>query len=476
MGALLVVLLILALLILPSILLPDDLVAPGSAAFWFQAANEQSVPLARYLLSESPINTEGIALLVNYSDTARFGRYDLFHVGTIHLYVGTTTNIEMFIIGADGSLLGRTYYPEFPSTGEPFDASSIPGLEQPLQAALAGERDPDHLVTMRESEKELIVTAPVYGFDESSDRLLGVVVYTAETIPTKDDMAENTLSLAARAVLLFVIGAGVMGALFGSWTAKRMVDRLKALAQATHAWSRGDFSEFIDDSTGDEISQLAHRLNTMAEQLRDLLKRRQAMAISEERNRLARDLHDSAKQQALAASFQLGTAITLFERNPQAAREHLIEADTLVDTVRKELTDLILELRPPAMDGRDFTEIMNEYAIEWAHQNSIEIDVNVPGHPELALEVTQTLFRIMQEALANIARHSAASHVNVSLNCGESVKLTITDDGCGFETYNQHDGMGLQSMRERTASLKGECIIESSPGEGTRVYVTIPIS
>ena len=128
------------------------------------------------------------------------------------------------------------------------------------------------------------------------------------------------------------------------------------------------------------------------------------------------------------------------------------------------------------MDGRDFTEIMNEYAIEWAHQNSIEIDVNVHGHPELALEVTQTLYRIMQEALANIARHSSASNVNVSLNCGESVKLTITDDGCGFETYNQHDGMGLQSMRERTAALKGECIIESSPGEGTRVYVTIPIS
>ena len=96
--------------------------------------------------------------------------------------------------------------------------------------------------------------------------------------------------------------------LFGSLTAKRMVDRLKHLEQAANAWSRGDFSVFIDDPTGDEISQLAHHLNNMAEQLQDLLKRRQAMAISEERNRLARDLHDSAKQQALAASFQLGTA------------------------------------------------------------------------------------------------------------------------------------------------------------------------
>jgi signal transduction histidine kinase len=474
-GALLVVLLILASLILPSILLPNELLTPGSAEFWFQAANVQSVPLARYLLSESPINTEGIAILVNYSDTARFGRFDLFHVGNVHLYIGTTTNIEMLIIGADGSLLGRTHFPAFPSTGEPFDVNSIPGLAQPLQAALAGERDPHRLVVMRESEKELIVTAPVFGFGESSDQLLGVVVYTAETIPTRDDMAGHTLSLAARAVILFILGAGIMGAFFGSLTAKRMANRLNSVAQAASAWSQGDFSEFIDDPTGDEISQLAERLNNMAEQLQNLLKRRQAMAISEERNRLARDLHDSAKQQALAASFQLGTAITLFESDPETAKKHLTEADTLVDSVRKELTDLILELRPPAMNERDFTEIMNEYAIEWAHQNGIAIDVNFTGYRELPLEITQTLYRIMQEALANIARHSSASSVEVSLDFNpDTVTLIISDDGCGFDPDQPQNGMGLHSMRERAESLNGDFIIKSVQGQGTRILVTFP--
>ena len=213
----------------------------------------------------------------------------------------------------------------------------------------------------------------------------------------------------------------------------------------------------------------------MAEQLQNLLKRRQAMAISEERNRLARDLHDSAKQQALAASFQLGTAITLFYRDPETARKHLTEADTLVDSVRKELTDLILELRPPTMNERDFTEIMNEYAIEWAHQNNIAIDVNVHGYRELPLEITQTLYRIMQEALANVARHSSATNADMSLDFEtNAVTLIITDDGCGFETDQPHDGMGLHSMRERTESLNGVFTIKSLPDQGTSVVVNLP--
>jgi NarL family two-component system sensor histidine kinase LiaS len=476
-GALLVVLIILVLLVLPSILLPNNLLAPDSAPFWYHAANEQSVPLARYLLSESPINTEGLAMFANRSNTARFGRFDLFSVGDIHLYLGTTTNVEMLIINPEGALLGRTHYPAFPVEGELFDANSIPGLEPLLHAALAGESDPHRLVSIRESGKELIVTTPVFGFNEFSDQLLGVLVYIAESIPTQDDMAAHTIPLAGRAVIIFLIGAGILGALFGSLTAKRMADRLRNLAQATNAWSQGDFTGFIADPTGDEISQLAQDLNSMAEQLLNLLKRRQAMAISEERNRLARDLHDSAKQQALAASFQLGTAITLFDRDPETARKHLNEADTLVDVVRKELTDLILELRPPAMNGRDFVEIMNEYAIEWAHQNGIDVDVNVSGYHELTLEITQTLYRILQEALANIARHSSADSTDVKLIFSkDTVTLSITDNGCGFNTDEKFDGMGLHSMRERTESVNGNFIIESAPGQGTSVYVTISIN
>ncbi len=159
---------------------------------------------------------------------------------------------------------------------------------------------------------------------------------------------------------------------------------------------------------GDEISQLAVRLNNMAEQLQQFLKRSREMAVSEERNRLARDLHDSAKQEALAASFHLGTALTLFERDPVGAKNHLAEADNLVDSVRGELTDLIHELRPPSMNGtvlmKRLMNILSSGLIKLESRASLHVE----GFVDLSLEIKQAIYRIMQEALANVARHSSA--------------------------------------------------------------------
>jgi GAF domain-containing protein/anti-sigma regulatory factor (Ser/Thr protein kinase) len=232
----------------------------------------------------------------------------------------------------------------------------------------------------------------------------------------------------------------------------------------------------FDESDLVVLQSLANQAAAAIENAR-LYEQAQQAAALEERNRLARELHDSAKQQALAASFQLGTAITLFDRDPQAARQHLTEADNLVDSVRRELTDLIHELRPPTISEGDFAETLNEYAVEWAHQSGVDVDVKVQGRDELALEVEQTLYRIMQEALANVARHSSAGRVDVALSYDtDAVTLTITDDGCGFDTSKQYDGMGLRSMGERTASLNGDFAVESSPGQGTRVSVTFRIS
>jgi NarL family two-component system sensor histidine kinase LiaS len=284
------------------------------------------------------------------------------------------------------------------------------------------------------------------------------------------------LALLGRSVLILLLGAGLVGAIFGAITASGMVSRLDRVSQVTDAWSRGDFSEFIQDSAGDEISQLAERLNHMAEQLQQFLKRSQEMAVSEERNRLARDLHDSAKQEALAASFHLGTALTLFEGDPESAKNHLVEADHLVDSVRGELTDLIHELRPQSMNGKSFDETVNEYIIEWAHQTGIEANFKVDGFIDLPLETKQAIFRIMQEALANVTRHSSAGKVDVMMGFRDNdIEFCIKDDGVGFDVGQQHDGMGLDSMRERVESLRGDFSIRSEIGRGTEVYVIIPV-
>jgi len=463
--------LLLAVLALSTIFLPYDLAPSG---MWVQAANEQAVPLARILLSASPPNTAGIADLVNYSDAAKLEGLDLFRLGNVTLYIRATARLQMLVFDAHGALLGRTGHVAFPDGGQPFDVGTIPALQSPLQAALSGVGDPDYLVTVGDSGSQWAVAVPVFGSGDS--QLLGAVAYVVESMPTEEEISMHTLQLVGRSLLLFLLGAAFLGTIFGFLTARGMAHRFQRLSAATDAWSEGDFSEYIDDPTGDEISQLAERFNSMAAQLHRLLARRREMAISEERNRLARDLHDSAKQQALAASFQLGTAITLFDRDPQGARRHLLEADSLVDSVRKELTDLIHELRPPAMSERSFAETVNEYAIEWAHQNEIAVDVNLWGQGQLSLEVEQTLFRIMQEALANVARHSGARTAMLTLSTRpDSVTLTIVDDGCGFDTGDPpSQGMGLQSMRERAGSLNGELTVASGPGRGTSVSVTLP--
>ena len=312
--------------------------------------------------------------------------------------------------------------------------------------------------------------------DEDNQEVLGAVIVYVEHLPTANDIPETLMLLLGRSVLILLLAAGVVGTIFGAITARGMVSRLGRVSQVTDAWSQGDFSEFIEDPVGDEISTVAVRLNHMAEQLQQFLKRSQAIAVSEERNRLARDLHDSAKQEALAASFHLGTALTLFERDPESAKSHLVEPDNLVDSVRVELTDLIHELRPPSMNGSRFDETLNEYIIEWAHQTGIKATLNVDGSIDLPLDIKLAIYRIMQEALANVTRHSSASTVDATLSFDDNlVEFCLSDDGVGFDTQQQYAGMGLDSMRERVESLNGDFSVHSEPGQGTKVCVTVPI-
>jgi signal transduction histidine kinase len=479
-SSLLVVVLAFGLFLLSIILLPRGYLTPE---VWAQVIRRQAEPLWSYLLAQPDVDTDLVALTLTMGDSTlpprqfQASHLEPFRIGQMLFQVRTIGTGDVLLVDADGTLLGKTALEHFPTAqvGQPIDPDILPGLAEPLKAALAGEEDPNRLFVTIEPDQEFFFIVPVRD-EQDAQRVLGAGIVYIENLPTDSDVPAELVTLVSRSLLVFLLAAGLVGALFGAVTANGMVKRLQRVSSASEAWSQGDFSGFIEDSVGDEISQVAQRLNRMAEQLQNLLAQRQAMAISEERNRLARDLHDSAKQQALAASFQLGTAITLFERDPQAAREHLTEADALVDAVRKELTDLIHELRPPAMDGQNLADVLKEYAIEWAHRNEIEVEVNVEEPGPLSLEVEQTLYRIAQEGLANVARHSAANHVDLRLSDEAGVvTMEIADDGCGFDLRAEHAGMGLVSMRERAEALNGEVAIESEPGRGTHISVALPV-
>jgi NarL family two-component system sensor histidine kinase LiaS len=441
---------------------------------WIQIITEGDAVLVRSLLAQKPINTELIRALLQEGELT-ITEMDLLQLGDFQIRLRTEARGGTLLLDHDGILLGTNNPDLVPQSavGQPLDREILPGLAKTLEAALKGVTDPDQLFVTLEPLERFYFAVPV--MDENEQEVFGVVIIYMEHLPTADDIPETLILLLGRSVLILLLAAGVVGTIFGALTARNMVARLKQVSRVTDAWSMGDFSEFIEDPVGDEISQLTVQLNHMAEQLKQFLKRSQEMAVSEERNRLARDLHDSAKQEALAASFHIGTALTLFDDDSKSAKIHLIEADNLVDSVRQELTDLIHELRPPSMNGTRFDETVNEYIIEWAHQSGIEADFKVNSYYEISLEIKQAIYRLMQEALANVTRHSSAENVEVYLDFRDDViEFRVNDNGAGFDALEQHDGMGLDSMRERVESLNGNFSIHSQIGKGTRICVTIP--
>jgi NarL family two-component system sensor histidine kinase LiaS len=473
-SAFLVVILILGGIVLPRIFVQTNIVNPEGLLRILQKNNG---PLMSHILSQSPVDTELINMLLQGSDD-QITSFDFVRIGAVQFTVRTMASFRFLVIGADGILLGKTEngFPADYGIGQPFDFEQVQGLEAPLNAALAGETDPSLLYTIFEPNERYVLAIPVFKMTSGGEsRVVGVIVVFIDNVPNQTDVPANILNIAARSLLIFLLGIGIMGTIFGAFFARGLSARFKRLSTAIDAWSEGDFSKFIEDTIGDEISQLAQRLNSMAKQLQSLLHRRQEMAISEERNRLARDLHDSAKQMALAASFQLGTALTLYDRDPQVAKKHLVEADALVDSVRNELTNLVHELRPKPVDGQDFSETLKEYVVDWSHRCEIELNMDIEENDELSLGTQEALFRIAQEALANIARHSSASRTDVSLEYETGVvKMIIKDDGHGFDKSVQHGGLGLYSMRERAEALGGCFTVESSPEQGTKIVVTLP--
>ncbi len=215
----------------------------------------------------------------------------------------------------------------------------------------------------------------------------------------------------------------------------------------------------------------------MAAQLEGLVQARQELATLETRNRFARDLHDSVKQQVFATSFQIAAARALIEKDTKAAEAYLTQAEELARQAQRELNVLIGELRPAALEGKGLSSALRDYVEDWSRRAEIPAEVHVRGEREVPLEVEQALFRVAQEALANVAKHSGAGNVEVGLiYASGSMTLRVADDGRGFDpAKNPGEGFGLQSMHERLEKLGGRVEVESAPGKGTRVTCVCPL-
>jgi NarL family two-component system sensor histidine kinase LiaS len=344
--------------------------------------------------------------------------------------------------------------------------------DQAVAAALSGEDDPRQISQLTPNQT-LTVAVPVVG---KTQQVLGIVILRTKYPPR--GILVGMISYVGGSLIFFTIAAGFVGTIFGFITARGLTHRLQHVTKVTDHWSQGDFSTFIQERSADEIGQMAQRLNRMAEQLQNLLQTRQELAAMNERNRLARDLHDSVKQQVFASTMQIGAARSMLNQDPDAAREHLAEAEQLSRQAQAELAALIRELRPFSLSEKGLNLALEDYVADWSRQSDIAVDISVANDLDLPTNIEQDLFRIAQEALSNITRHSEASSVAIQLHQeGDQVILIVSDNGKGFDVSAAlGQGLGLRSMAERLQTLGGNLVVESEPGRGTWITARCPIS
>jgi len=353
---------------------------------------------------------------------------------------------------------------EAPSTQPFVDLKAPDESRQVIDQALGGKP-----TVLGLSDGTIVAAAPILGEGENVLGGLYVRGFHGSLLPGWNLIVP--LTILASSLIGLTVASGLVGTLFGRLASRGLVRRLESLSSAAEAWGQGDFSVTVDDTSPDEVGQLARRMSQMAGQIQDLLQARQDLATLEERHRLARDLHDSVKQQAFATTMTLGTAKAWRERDPEAAWEMIDEAEDLSYEVQQELTNLIHELRPVELEGKGLAAALQEYGARWSRQTGIETSVTLHGEQPLPPEVERALFRLTQEALANVSKHAEAKHVVITLVCAESaITMKVEDDGRGFDPASAAGkGLGLRSMRERIEALDGELTVESAPGAGTRL-------
>lgn len=259
-----------------------------------------------------------------------------------------------------------------------------------------------------------------------------------------------------------LVFASVAAVFLSGWVTRR----LRRIAATAEAWRHGRFDLRIDDDARDEIGALARQLDAMPTALAELVEHRADRARRRERERIARDLHDTIKQQAFALSMQLG-ALDAALPAAQRALPSLAESRALAEQIQRELAELLGELDPPS-EG-DWRARVEARIADWSRRSSIDAIVELEAAAAIAPARHDVLTRAIDEALANVARHSGARVVRVRIERDRGqFTLCVSDDGHGGIV--EGGGRGLRHLRERAAELPdGRFDWHSDAQRGSRI-------
>ncbi len=330
----------------------------------------------------------------------------------------------------------------------------------------------------------------------SADSYNGVLVTDLSMQPVEELLAADLrtyLLWSSAAILATIVAVNAL-------MSRMVVTRLERLVEAIQQFSHGDLSNPVRTQSADEISELGESFNQMARQVldhtRELERLNQELrdkenvrgqllvkvitAQEEERKRIARDLHDQLGQALSALTMGMEAVEHALTPSQEGLRERLVHAKALATRSLEQTHELILDLRPIALDDLGLVAAVRQHAEQHLGPRGIEVLVSQQGATRrLKPELEIALFRIVQEGINNIARHANAQHVQLAFEFTEArVQVSVQDDGCGFDparVLNQAGhGFGLLGMQERAALVEGTCTIESQPGQGTRVVIAVP--
>jgi signal transduction histidine kinase len=296
--------------------------------------------------------------------------------------------------------------------------------------------------------------------------LTGVTITTGNNIISRWFPSDSKLFIIFSLLLHFTVSILIFG--------------LVALGYRAYVYSFfPNFQTIVGTSLGVGLSSAAislfWRYLTVIDERLKLEVQNRNLAVVEERNRIARELHDSVSQNLFGISLNLKTLKYLLNRDPEKAVSTIEQLQEMVAEIQSEMRLMIYELQPAALSEKGFFEALENLAGLFKARYNLEISCHFTGKEDQLDNKCQLMFyRILQESLNNVARHANARKVKVLLEakngCGQ---LTVKDDGKGFELaeLNEEKHLGVRGMRERVNEVGGEFWIESALGKGTTVVV-----
>lgn len=283
----------------------------------------------------------------------------------------------------------------------------------------------------------------------------------------------------------------VVGSLYGLYHALRLKMRLDKLRDTLLMWEKGNWSQAAPQWGSDEWSRLGEQIDRIGKKWEDQISSLQRLstnnaqlaeqaritAIIEERQRLARELHDAVSQQLFAISMTATAIGRTFDNNPARAKRQVELIEEMSSVAQSEMRALLLHLRPVYLEGKRLSQGLRELIRELQAKIPMEITLDMDDDLRLLKGVENHIFRIVQESLSNTLRHAKAERMEIRIiQKIDSVRVTLKDDGIGFElNETKQASYGLSTMRERTNELGGTIQYITAPGKGTRIEIVIPI-